>query len=280
MKLGESIIEGFRAQFVDPYLGTDYEDRIPDHVILTLVFLPPQDDVFMRYAGDLYGYRRSPDAERENTRGTWVGGGFPQHQRNVWKLGERAVDGQWSHDVDLRGIMCHALGHALAGRHFGNGNIRVQQAWLEEAVGNQISYEHLGRNNVNCFGIKKKPTYLEREVAKPGEKTIAVGRRAVYNELALSQGLQIQQIALKDLVELNDADLAKGWSFYDYVARKEGKQGQQWLRALGKYATNRNTLVEKWRAAAAEILDIQGRDPIKAVEDRWREYAQREQETE
>ncbi len=280
MRLGETVIEGFRAQFVDPYRGEDYKDNIPDSVILTFVFFPPEQDLYAKYAGKIYSYRKSGNAENDNTRGTWLSGGFPQHLRNVWRTGQKDVAGEMQHQVDLSGIMCHGLGHALAGRHFGNGNIRVEQAWLVEATGNQISYEHLGRNNVNCFGMKKKPTYTKRKVAKPGEKTIAVGRRAVYNELALSQGSQIQQIALKDLVDLNDADLAKGWSFYDYVARKEGKQGQEWLRALGKFATNRNSLVEKWRAAAEEILDIKGRDPIKAVEERWREYAETEQETE
>ena len=280
MRLGEQAIEGFRAQFVDPYLGDDYDDRIPDRVFLSFAFLPPSQDEFVAYLGELYGYRRrnNADAERQDTRGTWLSAGFPQHLVNAWRVGEGA-DGALQHELDLQAIMCHALGHALAGRHFSNGALTVQQAWLEEAVGNQISYEYLGRNSVNCFGIKKKPRYEKREVTKPGEKTIAVGRRAVYNELALTQGSSIQQIALKDLVDLNDADLAKGWSFYDFVARKEGKQGQLWLRALGKHATNKNTLVQKWREAAAEVLGVQGRDPIKLVEDRWRAYAESEQET-
>lgn len=280
MRLGETAIEGFRAQFVDPHLGEGFEDRIPDRLFLTFVFLPPSREEFAAYLGDLYGYRvrNNPDAERQDARGTWLQAGFPQQLINAWRVGQSNGD-RLDHEVDLQAIVCHALGHALAGRHFTKGALTVQQAWLEEAVGNQISYEHLGRNSVTCFGIKKKPTYLKREVAKPGEKTIAVGRRAVYNELALSQGSPIQQIALKDLVELNDADLAKGWSFYDYVARKEGKQGQLWLRALGENASNRSKLVEKWRKAASEILGVQGRDPIKLVEERWRVYAETEQQT-
>jgi hypothetical protein len=280
MRLGETAIEGFRAQFVDPYLGEGYEDRIPDRIFLSFVFLPPDRDQFAAYLGDLYGYRvrNNPDAERQDTRGTWLQAGFPQGLVNAWRVGEGS-GGALEHEIDLQAIMCHALGHALAGRHFTKGSLTVQQAWLEEAVGNQISYEHLGRNSVTCFGIKKKPTYEKREVTKPGQKTIAVGRRAVYNELALSQGSPIQQIALKDLVELNDADLAKGWSFYDYVARKEGRDGQLWLRALGENASNRAKLVEKWRQAASEILGVQGRDPIKLVEDRWRTYAESEQQT-
>jgi hypothetical protein len=262
---GEEIIEGFRAEFVDPYLDEDYAEYIPDDVIVSFAFFPDDPEVFQSYAGPLYG--RKQDQENRDIKGGRAVGGMPAHIRFYWRLS----------DTDLEGIVCHGLGHALSTRHYGQGRTNLEQDWLEEAVGNQLSYEYLGRNNVTCLGLRDKPTYKKREASKPGEKTVAFGRRATYNQLALEQGTNIQQIALKKLYELADADLAKGWSFYDYVARKEGKAGQQWLRAAGQFSTRRDTFIEKWRDAAAEILGVSAGEAFKVVEERWRAYAETDQ---
>ena len=264
LELAERILDGFRAEFVDPYRGDDFKNTIPDNLVATWLFTPSPDDIFVPYLKEMYGYRRNKNAEQGEAKGTTMFGGFPTHHRFNWRLAE----------LDLRGIICHNMGHMLAMRHYGGGRGGMNQDWLEEAVGNQISYQYLGRNNVNCLGVKEKPTYLKREVAKPGEKTMAVGRRAVYNEMALSQGSPMQQIALKKLIELNDADLAKSWSFYDYITRREGKEGQLWLRAAGEYSRNRNTFIANWRKAAAEILGVNERQAFTVIEDRWRQFAE------
>jgi hypothetical protein len=264
VELGEEVIEGFRAEFVDPYLDEDYPDYIPDDTIITISFFPSHTENFQSYAGPIYGRRVKPENPDLGGRGF---GSVPAHVRFYWQL----------NDVDLEGILCHGLGHALSSRHFGQGRNNLEQDWLSEAVGNQISYEYLGRNNVTCLGVREKPTYKKREASKPGEKTIAFGRRAVYNQLALEQGSPINQIALKKLYELADADLAKGWSFYDFITRKEGKAGQQWLRAAGQHATRRSSFIQNWREAAAEILGVQQGAAFKVLEERWREYAERDQ---
>ena len=89
----------------------------------------------------------------------------------------------------------------------------------------------------------------------------------------------IDQIALKTLFELEDADLAKSWSFYDYVCRKEGKAGQEWLRAAGECSRNRQTFLQKWREAAASILTVSPGEAFRSLEERWRSYASTEQST-
>ena len=263
---GEEIIEGFRAEFVDPYLDEDYPEYIPDDVIVTFAFFPTDVDDFQSYAGPIYG--RRPDPARPENGGRGIGG-LPAHIRFYWRLT----------DVDLEGTVSHGLGHALSARHYGQGRNNLEQDWLTEAVANQLSYEYLGRNNVTCLGLRDKPTYEKREVPKRGEKAMAFGRRATYNQLALEQGSPINQIALKKLFELADGDLAKGWSFYDYIARKEGKPGQEWLRAAGQHATRRSSFIQKWREAAAEVLGVDPAGAFKILEERWRAYAERDQAT-
>lgn len=267
LKLAERILDGFRAEFIDPYVDEGYVDQIPEGLFALWLFVPDADDVFVKYASSLYSYKRHPGAESMETIGATLIGGFPRHHRFLWRL----------EPIDLDGTICHQMGHVLAYRHYGSPGGGLEQAWLSEAVGDQISYQYIGRKTVFCFGMKEKPTYLKREVPKPGEKTMAVGRRAIYNEMALAQGSAMQQIAIKKLIEMNDADLAKSWSFYDYITREGGKPGQQWLRAAGRFSNNPKTFIEKWRAAAAEILGVSERQAFAELEARWRKYAETEQ---
>lgn len=264
LEKAEEIIEGFRAEFVDPYLSEDFPEYIPDDLMITWGFFPNNIKDINKYGQPLYS---ASIQEGSQIKGSGNVGGLPSHWRYIWRL----------EDPDLEGIICHQLGHVLSNAHYGQGRTNLHQAWLSEAVGNQLSYEFLGRNNVTCLGLREKPTYEKREASEPGKKTIAFGRRATYNALALEQGSPINQIALKKLHELADGDLAKGWSFYDYIARKEGIEGQMWLRAAGEHAPKRDTFIEKWREAAAEVLGVKAGNAFRTLEDRWRKYAENEQ---
>jgi hypothetical protein len=267
--LGEEIIEGFRAEFVDPYLDEAYEDFIPDGRFHEFLFVPNNVEHFKRYASGFWRVRWEQDQQvmkGGRTTGPMPGPGM----RDYWRTEE----------IDLQGIICHALGHSLASLHYGQGSMHLTQDWLSEALGYYISFDHLGRNSVTCFAFnREKAGYVKRErkAKKKGEKTVVEGRRDIYNEVALKEGRKIDQIALKTLFELEDADLAKSWSFFDFVARKEAKAGQQWLRAAGRYSSSRSTFIAKWRAAAADILGVSPAEAFRSIEERWRAYAQSEQ---
>ena len=97
------------------------------------------------------------------------------------------------------------------------------------------------------------------------------------NEIALTMGRPIDQLALRRIFDMDDADLAKSWSFFDYLARKEGKAGQRWLRAAATHSRSRSTFITKWREAAADILGVGAADAFNTLERRWREYASGEQ---
>jgi len=267
LKLGEEVIEGFRTRFVDPYLGDDYEDRIPDELFIEFLFTPEDAQKYMGYTRGLWGVDWSQrQEERLSATGGRSDGSSKTKYRSYWKTNE---------SQDLQGIVCHQLGHALAGLHFGPpGNI--DQDWLSEAVGYYLSFEFLARNSVTCkaFDTEGKG-YVKRERERAeGEKTVGEGRRDLYNAIALELGRPIDQLARKDLFELDDADLAKAWSFFDYIARAEGKPGQLWLRSAGRHSHNAKTFLAEWRKDAAAILGVGEADAFKSLEERWRAFAE------
>jgi len=272
LRVGEEVIEGFRAEFVDPYLGDDYKDFIPDDLFQEFLFFPPTDKSKEIYSSKFYGvsYHQNREALLSAEGGGMVGAVKP-YFKSFWKNQE---------NQDLPGIVCHRLGHTLATLHFGSGTKNLQQDWLSEGVGYYISFEYLGRNNVTCKAFhQNEESYRKREIEKhEGDKTVGEGRRDVYNEVALTKGRPIDQLALKILFEMDDADLAKSWSFFDYVARKEGKAGQLWLRAAGSFAGARKTFIQKWREAGGAALGVSPGEAFRAIEQRWRSYADNDQD--
>jgi hypothetical protein len=154
----------------------------------------------------------------------------------------------------------------------------MAQEWLGEAVGYYVSFEWLGRNTVTCKAFAK-PTIYAHEQKKEGEKAPDTGLRDWYNALALESGPTIDRLAMKTVFEMGDADLAKSWSFFDFVARKCGKQGQLFLRAACTCARNPKTFIPDWRKQSQQIFELTGQDVFTALENRWREFAQAGQET-
>ena len=270
--IGEEVIEGFRNTFVDPYVSETYPDYIPDTIFHEFLFVPDTDEAHMAYSGGFWNVDWTRDREKrlEISGGVTIGmGAFRSYWRNS--------------QLDLPGIVCHRLGHALAALHYGGGKVQyLPQDWISEALGYHISFEHLGRNSVTCKAFHNdNPEYVKREFEpkEEGEKSIGTGRRDTYNEIALQFGRPIDQLALRELYEMDDADLAKSWSFFDYVLRKEGYEGQLWLQAAGKYSRDKQTFIAKWREAAATALGVEPREAFRDVETRWRAFASGEQDT-
>ena len=73
--------------------------------------------------------------------------------------------------------------------------------------------------------------------------------------------------------------IAKAWSFYDYLVKKEGKNGQRFLRAACETSKDKATFIQKWREKANEIFSFSQGDVFKAIDDRWRTFAETGQET-
>ncbi len=262
--LAEQVVEGFRAEHVDPYIGEDYPDTISDGLLGTWFFGPFDDKAYLRYCAELLDFERSSLAGETVVSGEVAYGGSPVRYQFLWRLDQ----------LDLDGAVCHQTGHVLAMMHYGSDEGPIRSAWLEESVANAMATQYMGHCGATCWGIREGLGYLQREAQKPGKRGKALERRSMYDYIALTQGASIKSVALKRLYELGDVDLAKAWSFYDYVARFEGKQGQLFLRAAGEFSRINSTLIENWRERAAEIYGVSQREGLDGVETRWREHVE------
>ncbi len=271
MRFAEEVIEGFRAEFVDAYLAEDYPDRIPDGVFAEWLFVPNVDRRYEAYTRDFFGISWQRHREERLAMG---GGRTPGSVSRPYRFYRK------NRDLDLEALFCHDLGHALAGLHYGGERGAIHQDWLSEGVAYYLSFEYLARNGVTCksFDVDRSG-YVRRDVKREaGDKTVGVARRDLYNEVALRAGRPIEQLARRDLVVMDDADLAKSWSFFDYLARREGERGQRWLRAAGKYAWDEDTFIANWRRDAARILGVPPGEAFGELDRRWKEFATRDQE--
>ncbi len=275
LTLAEEIIDGFRVEFVDPYLDSAYEDHIPDH-IFSEWFLG-YDDVTKheRYFVDYY---RQNWGARKEERLTMNGQPF---LRNIapffvhyWRTDET---------TNFEGMIAHDLGHDLASCHFDKRRGNMSQDWIGEGMGLFISLEWLGSNSVVCKAFAEpvagRSSSKRPKEAKEGEKTVQLGLRDYYNALALELGAKIDKLALKNVADFEDADLAKCWSMVDYFAKKGGKQGQLFLRAACNTARVPSTFINDWRAKGEEIFELEGVDVFAHMEQLWRTYAEIGQET-
>ena len=137
--------------------------------------------------------------------------------------------------------------------------------------------EFLGRNSVTCKEFKEARYVHEKK--KEGERKEQMGLRDFYNALALDSGPTIDKLAIKELFSFEDADVAKAWSFYDFLVKKEGKTGQLFLRAACQFSGDRATFLQKWRERANELYDFKQGDVFRELDRRWREFAETGQET-
>ncbi len=270
LEFAEEGIDGFRGDCVDPYLDVDFEDKIPDRIFAEFWFGPEDESEYDRYATEYYRHNWGDHkAESLKLSGAAMGRALPPESVHYWKFTEQS---------DLEGMVAHGLGHDLALLHYNLSLTRPStQDWLLEGAGFYISLEFLGRNSVTCKTFKD--TAYANEKKKAGERNEKLGLRDFYNALALDSGPAIETLAIKELYTLAEADVAKSWSFFDFLVKKEGKNGQRFLRAACEFSKDKKTFMEKWREKSNQIYDIDKGDVFKAMDARWKAFAENGQET-
>lgn len=276
--LGENALDGFRREFVDPYLGEDYPDRIPDRLIEEFFFGPDDLGFHEKFLGEYYKQGWGPNKE-EALKSMGSARRRSDGKQQSWRLEYWRIDEQ----SDLECIVLHRLGHTLAELHY---SIQNNQDWLEEGAGYYLSFAYLNRNTVTC-GAFEPPKEQEGTVARgPGPKkddkdeteTVVKlqGLREIMAEMALRVGPPFPQLAKTELWAFKNEHMAKSWAFFDYVAREEGKQGQLWLRAVARSAgASQDAFLGKVREATEEAYELQGVDALRELENRWKAYLQR-----
>lgn len=276
LRLAETAIEGFRSDFIDPYLDDQgYKDRIPEGIYQEWFLGPDDFQSHDRFRTEYYGMPWGPNKEKAiEVNGQVIMRPLEPKLLFYWRITENA---------DLEGLVASNTGNGLCWHHYqkGEGN-GTSQAWLEQAVSYWVSLEYLGRNSVTAiqFDEERRARYIaERKKRKKGIKTVMLGTRDYFNSLALEYGVRIEMLAKKSLFEMDDIDLAKSWSYYDFVARKLGKEGQLWLQAACARGKVPASLVPEWRKDSEGIFEVNGTDVFRYLDGRWEEFATREQDT-
>ena len=279
LRLGEKVIELFRNQFVDPYVSPDFEDRIPEGVFQEFYFGPSDITYHEHFVEAYYGFIWGDDANKKRHRNS-SGSRFspnPGLCLDAWRVPERE---------DMEGLITHGLGHSLADFHFHGSAAGMQQPWLEEGLGYYLSFELLGRNSVTCSAFD--PGTYVRRAKEEGKKEIGMSYREMLNATAREYAPRIDRLLLKYLYAMENEDLAKSWSFLDYVATELDLTGQRWLRSCCRLARNRDTFMAELRKYTEELYGQPdadgtpsgyqaGKDVFDFLDKRWLKYAETEQ---
>jgi hypothetical protein len=112
--------------------------------------------------------------------------------------------------------------------------------------------------------------------------------RETLNATAREHAPRIDRLLLKYLYAMENEDLAKSWSFLDYVATDLDLTGQRWLRACCRLSRNRDTFMAELRKYTEELYgqpDAEGsssgyqagKDVFDFLDKRWLKYAETEQ---
>ena len=273
LTFAEQAIEGFRRDFVDPWVSDDYTDHIPDHLFLELWFGPDERNWHQAFYEEFFGLKWGDNLEQKLA------------VRGITKRRTEApefLDYGKREDHDPFGVVAHRVGHVLADLHYNQGVPGMKQDWLGEAVGYHLAFEYFGRNDETCYSFKEPHRYAPQEVDDTDVGTIHIklGERYAYNQLALDQGQRLDKLASLALYEMNDPDIAKSWSFYDYMVRREGLQGQLVLRKGCELARSGDKAwLNTWREEAAQILGVEPAKVYDELDARWRRFAENEQDT-
>ena len=262
LELAESLIEGFRVLFIDPYVAEDFPDYLPDKVFVEWCFGPNDVAKFEQFCKKYYGLSfAGPEAQKK------LAGHCTRRAKvyiDTWSVDDRS---------DLEGMVAHQMGHHLVNIDYNQDRAADVADWLYEGVGNWLSLEYLGRNNVQCVAFEPSK-YTKKAADNNVASGLLLGTAEVYHRLALEKGLPIDQLALRKLYEFDDPAVAKSYSVFNFIAKTQGEKGQRWLRACCEAADVRKTFIAEWRKKSEELFQVTGVDVFKKLGDDWARFAQ------
>jgi hypothetical protein len=268
LEIAERAIEGFQREVVDPYVDDSFPNLIPDGMLHEFWFGPEDlaihERMLVEYYGHAWGKNKADEMKAE-------GADFYLPQAPNYLSYRKLVK-----EVDVPGYVIHEIGHTLMDWHYNAGARTDAQAWLREAVGYWVSLGYLGRNGLVCFSTNEESYAKARQ--ESGVKTSQNGLADVMNQVAIRIGPTLDKLAIKPLWQIDDADFAKSWSFYEFIVRKHGKAGQVWLRQTCKLAAEKPlTFAKDWRPLTESFKPVDGADVFHELDQEWRKYAEREQ---
>jgi hypothetical protein len=265
LQLGERMIDGFRAEFVDPWLGEDFPDRIPDERFLEFWFGPEEPKAHERFLTDWYGVSWGDHKEE---RIAALSGRYRRNQApeylDYWKIAD---------NKDFDAIVAHQLGHVLANLHCNAGRKGDLPSWIEEGAGYWLALTYLGKNSVSCRQFEKDE-YGKAASGRRIERAILMGETELYTRIALTSGTPADSLLRKPLHQMEDADLAKAWSLFAWVGKTRAKEGQVWLRALCDVFTESGPSLAQFREKSEKAFEVRDADVFKVLDDLWKKQAE------
>lgn len=267
LELGENLIEGFRVQFIDPYISEDYKDYLPDGMFVEYCFAPNEIGPYINFMAKYYGFEVGERSQQwlhdKKITGTPFRRGTAPSYIDAFVIGE---------GTDLEGSVAHQMGHHLVNIHYNQDRSSDIPDWLLEGVGNWISLEYLGRNSIQCvnFDVGK---YARKRETETDESALRQGTADIYHRLALEEGPAIDVLSLRKLAEFTDPDVAKSFSLFNYVAKTQGEKGQRWLRHCCNTSAVPGGFIPQWRKKSEELYEITGEDIFRVLNDQWYDFA-------
>ena len=266
--LAERIVEGFRADYVEPYLGEHDEDPIPRDLLVDYYLLPNDQELaakmMRRYQGQklsdqeagVMGIARAPSRD---------GGLFIQQ----WRTAE---------SDDIEGLVAYSMGQMLCAIVFNDRQLSGP-GWMDIGFGYLTSFDYLNRNVITSFDWETN--VYARQDPEEGEKTIQQGMRASFIGVALSCGRTVHDLMALRVAGMNDSDFAKAWSFLDFLVTKHKPILWDMLHACGQChdINTRRTDLERLRPRLEKLFKIEPKttDVYRFLEEEWKKFAKNEQ---
>jgi hypothetical protein len=267
--LAERIIESFRSKFVEPWMGLDEKDPVSDGLFQEFFLAPVDEDLGTRFLEEYYGFPLNPPRERSIK--------IEGHRRRNARGTDYLHFSRYQPSRDLEGTVAHSLGHVLSNMVFNANRLSGQPDWIAEGFAYWVSFEHLSRNTDYCvaFNLPAKSYGRSGPDTKEGLKPSETGLRAAFNELALENGPDLTRLFRILLVEMEAADLAKSWSFLDFLIAAHPDKLGPFLRACCECSDPHGlTDLERLRPAVESLFKTPpGKDAFEILDGEWKKFA-------
>jgi len=268
-ELGERVIEDFRAEFVDPYLGDGFRDEIPEEIFVQFFFSDDQarnyEHLYEQYLGGDWGSGKDRE-QLLSLNGKWIY--FENTLMSYWRTGPFA---------DLEGRVVHGIGHRLAALNY---QIHPgSQDWLEEAVGYHLSLRFLNKNTTICFDLRPSTisvgeTTAHANAVDAGDRGFGglfIGKRATMAaDAVVCQEPFFRLIRLRKY-DFDREEFSKAWALFTFLAEAKGRKGQDWLRGLTEIvdASDFHSLLQEH---TRDTFGYEHSIPLNELEQEWKAY--------
>jgi hypothetical protein len=219
--LGETMIDGFRADFVDGYVGEDFKDTIPDERFMEFWFGPEEKNAHEHFLTDWYGVSWG---DHKDERVAAMSGRYRRNQQpeylDYWKI---------SDNKDFDAIVAHQLGHVLANLHYNQGRKSDVPSWLEEGVGYWLALSYLGKNGVTCKGFEKDKDYA-KPAGTAAERSVFLGESEIMTRLALEKGRRPRRCCASRCTRWRTPTSRRGGASSSTSAATRARRASVWVR--------------------------------------------------